>query len=65
MIDAKGLQHAPETMTEMDSQGNEGHYIKERVKEIAQQLLDSNRYRNMFRRKSEAEDMDKKECQDK
>ena len=63
VIDTEGLEHAPETVAEMDGQGNKGQNIEERVKEVAQQCFDGLRNEDTLRREGEAEDMDKKKCQ--
>jgi hypothetical protein len=65
VIDAKSLEHAPKSMTEMDCQCDKSEDIKESVEKITQQFLDRYRYENILGRKGESKDVDKKKCQKK
>ncbi len=64
VIDSEGLQHAPESMTEMNCQDSEGKYIKETVKKAAEQFAHRHRDQHILGRKGETGDMDEEKEED-
>ncbi len=48
MIDPECLQHAPETMGEMNGQSRKGNNIEESIEKVAEQILYGDGKENIF-----------------
>jgi len=64
MIEAEGLQHAPEAVAQVDGQNGEGDEVEHPVENAAEGGLDGHADRDLPGGKGESEDMDQDEQQD-
>ncbi len=63
MIKTERLEHAPETMTEMDRKSNKRKDVEKGVEKSTQKFFYRNGYRNVFWRKGEAKEVNNKKEQ--